>query len=70
MKWPSVISSLRLTARRFTDRAIQALNEAGRQAAACGDTAILPEHILLALALALVERGPGRGPGASGPGPA
>ena len=58
MKWPSVMSSFHLSGRHFTDRAIEVLNESGRQAAACGATSITPEHVLLALAL--VQRGPGR----------
>jgi ATP-dependent Clp protease ATP-binding subunit ClpC len=58
MKWPSTIASLQLTTRRFTDRAIKVLSVAGRQAATCGVSSVTPEHVLLALAL--VERGPGR----------
>jgi ATP-dependent Clp protease ATP-binding subunit ClpA len=58
MNWSSVVSSLRLSARRFTDRAINVVNVARQQAADRGDPAVTPEHVLLALAV--VERGPGR----------
>jgi ATP-dependent Clp protease ATP-binding subunit ClpC len=58
MSWSSVVSSLRLSARHFTDRAIRVVNVAGQQASERGHTAVTAEHVLLALAL--VERGPGR----------
>jgi ATP-dependent Clp protease ATP-binding subunit ClpC len=58
MMWSWVVSSLRLSARRFTDRAIQVVNVAVQQAADRGHAAVVPEHVLLALAL--VKPGPGR----------
>jgi ATP-dependent Clp protease ATP-binding subunit ClpC len=58
MSLSSVVSSLRLCARRFTDRAIKVVQVAGQQAAQWGHPAVTDEHILLALAL--VARGPGR----------
>lgn len=56
MKWSSIVSSFRLSLRRFTDRAIKVLNLASEQAADRGQPATA-EHVLLALAL--VEPGPG-----------
>ena len=58
MSWSSLLSSLRLTARRFTDRAIKVVNVAGQQAEQRGHPTVSADHLLLALAL--VERGPGR----------
>jgi ATP-dependent Clp protease ATP-binding subunit ClpC len=58
MSWSSVLSSLQLCTRRFTDRAIQVVNVAGQQAAQRGEAAVTADHVLLALAL--VRRGPGR----------
>ena len=57
--WSSVMSPFRLSARRFTDGAVKVVNVATRQAAEHGHASVAPDHLLLALAL--VQRGSGRG---------
>ena len=57
MEWSRVVSSLQLNTRRFTDRAIKALEVAGRQAVDRGHHVITAEHVLLALTR--IDRGPG-----------
>jgi ATP-dependent Clp protease ATP-binding subunit ClpA len=58
MLWSSLVSSLRLVARRFTDRSIQVVDAAREEAAKRGHPTVTAEHVLLALAL--VRPGPGR----------
>jgi ATP-dependent Clp protease ATP-binding subunit ClpC len=58
MWWSQLVSSLRLSLRRFTDRAIKVVNVAQQQAAQRGQAPATAEHLLLSLAL--VDRCPAR----------
>lgn len=58
MTLSSTVAALKLTARRFTDRAIQVMVVAREEAASRHHRSVNPAHVLLGLTL--VQPGPGR----------